>query len=365
VNPLNVLLCLVSGVLAPSFETGIVHASDGAAFYSNAYPVVARLESGKLLTVFAVLPKETKDARIVRSLSDDGGKTWSEPRLVIDNPGLRDVDPNIVLNGKRILVFSTTVDPQSKKIDRSQVFLSQSDDDGGTWSIPREIKFPFRYFVGKRHNGIRLADGTLAMPFSWDLWAERGIPAQTEGEMYEASGILLSKDGVEWTPFGALEIWEKKVTPFSNNGLSEPALVELSNGELLMLMRTGTTFFWESRSRDGGMTWDAPSQSRLMAHNTPAALWRLDEKPDEIICIWDNSPRNRYPLSVAISSDGGHNWSKPRDVATSEGGQISYPGITQASDGTFVAVWQEQLRQGGYNVRWARFNRDWVLGRSD
>ena len=33
-----------------------------------------------------------------------------------------------------------------------------------------------------------------------------------------------------------------------------------------------------------------------------------------------------------------------------------------AAGGTFVALWQQQLPEGGRDIRWARFNRPWVLG---
>ena len=36
--------------------------------------------------------------------------------------------------------------------------------------------------------------------------------------------------------------------------------------------------------------------------------------------------------------------------------------ITQATDGMFVAVWQQVLPDGGRDIRWARFTREWVLG---
>jgi hypothetical protein len=42
---------------------------------------------------------------------------------------------------------------------------------------------------------------------------------------------------------------------------------------------------------------------------------------------------------------------------------VSYPGITQAQDGTFVAVWQLELEEGvREEIHWARFTRAWVLG---
>ena len=49
-------------------------------------------------------------------------------------------------------------------------------------------------------------------------------------------------------------------------------------------------------------------------------------------------------------------------MVEAEGPQISYPGITQAKDGTFVAVWQRQLTDGrGREIQFARFNRAWVM----
>jgi hypothetical protein len=178
-----------------------------------------------------------------------------------------------------------------------------------------------------------------------------------------ASGVLLSKDGVHWTPYGQIHAWLEKITSFSTNGLCEPALVQLAHGDLLMIMRTGTMFHYESRSHDGGLSWDAPRPSSVIGHNNPVSLWRLEQKPEEIIVAFNNSPLNRWPLSVAISADGGVNWSKPRDIATTNGLDVSYPGITQAQDGTFVAVWQLELEEGvREEIHWARFSRAWVLG---
>ena len=52
----------------------------------------------------------------------------------------------------------------------------------------------------------------------------------------------------------------------------------------------------------------------------------------------------------------------PRIIATSKGAQVSYPGLTQTTDGTIVAVWQAQREDGGRDIRYARFTREWVLG---
>ena len=345
----------------PFFESGTVRfpAVKGEI---NAYPVIARTESGKLIAAWSVSGPKNSDGRITVSTSDDGAKTWSEPVTAIDIPGQFDGDPSLIIDGKRILVIPSTVVPPNK-ITKSEVWMTVSEDDGRSWSKPAEINTGFKYFVGKRHIGLKLKNGTLVMPASYDIWAERGTPAKTEGEMDLKAGVLLSKDGgVTWEPHIDLHLFVPKVTPFATGGVVEPAIVELANGDLYMLLRTGTEYLYESRSSDGGQTWSAPVQSKLHGHNTPAALWRLDSRPNEIVAIWNNSPRDRFPLSVAISADRGKSWSRPRDVARSDKLQISYPGITQDTAGNFIAVWQEQLADGaGRAIRSARFNRAWVL----
>jgi BNR repeat-like domain len=345
-----------------SFENGIVAASDGAAHLTNAYPVVVRVGGGRLVTAFSVLPKDDPDGYIAASTSDDGGKTWSPAVKALDIPGKLDADPSLLWDGARVSVYSTTVPPKRTLIESSQMYIATSAT-GERWTAPQEIVLPFAYSVGKRHMVVRLLDGSFAMPISWDLWAQRGTPARTEGEMDLASGVLKSRNGMDWRAFGALHTTARKVTPSSTGGVCEPALVELRNGELYMLLRTGTNFLYESRSQDHGVTWTEPRPSPLVSHNTPAALWRLEDSPGGIAVIWNHSPLTRYPLSVAISPYGGKTWSAPRDVATSDGPQVSYLNLTQAADGALLAVWQAQRKEGGRDIRWARFSRDWVLSK--
>jgi sialidase-1 len=350
----------------PFFETGVLRA--GGPGLRHCYPVVARTGAGNLFTVWSMETQQQSPPShhivIVGAFSQDGGRSWGEPATLIATPEMGDYDPNIVVAGSRILVYSTTTKMHLPLIDHSEVRMTYTEDEGKSWTKPGLLPLPFKYLVGKRHLGIKLKDGTLAMPFAWDLWAQAGTPASTEGEMDLKSGVLISEDrGLTWHPRGDLHIFEPKTRPYGTGGLCEPALAELENGDLYMLMRTVKSWLYEARSRDRGHTWTKPRPSRLAGFNTPMALWRLDRHPKEIIVIWDNSPVERYPLCVAISADGGKNWSPPREVARDAGFEVSYPGITQAADGTFVAVWQQVLPNNGRDVRWARFNRAWVLSK--
>ena len=187
---------------------------------------------------------------------------------------------------------------------------------------------------------------------------------KTEGEMNLKASLLTSRDhGNSWQPGGDVYVEAPHTTPNSTSGACEPGIVELADGSLFMLARTGTANSWESRSRDGGKTWDAPKPSPLTAHNTPTALMRLQGSP-EVIAAWCNSPRNRWPLVVAVSADGCHTWSEPRELANKPGIESSYPSIAQLEDGTIVIVWQQDLpKNQSREIRFARFNRAWLTAK--
>jgi Neuraminidase (sialidase) len=345
------------------FETGTVARSHPDQFVMNAYPVIARLSSGRLLCVFSVYAAEKPSKmKIASSISDDNGKTWSQASLVFDHPDAEDADPNLLVDGKRVLAFSTTV-PMPVKIAHSLIYM-RSSDDGVRWSEETLLKTPHKYIAGKIHQGHRLADGTLIIGYAWDTWAEQDMPPATEGEMNIKSGVLRSTDGAKtWSAGGDMYADIPKTSPHATAGLDEPATVVLADGRLMALMRTSGVKLYQAWSSDGGLTWDTPRASALTAHNSPPALWRLDGS-SEVLVAWNNSPIRRTPLAAALSSDGGQTWSAPKNLVDTHGpDQVSYPSAVQAKDGTLIVVWQQQMREGTREIRIARFNRAWLLGR--
>lgn len=350
---------LVAVMAAADFETGVVAKSDGAGFHVNTIPQVARLGDGRLMAVWWANGKGIRHGRIFAKFSSDGARTWSEPKLLFEDPKWTHGDPNILVDGAKVWVYSTRVSIPND-IKKAWTMMTRSTDNGATWSQPVEIFIPRQYTPGKQHNAIRLRDGSYAMGISWDLWAEKGMAARTEGEMNLASGILLGTDGEHWTLHGHVYAQtEDKVRPNHTNGLCEPSIARLASGEILMILRSGGSRHYESRSRDGGVTWSRPQPSALTGSNTPTALWNSETNPSDLVAVWNNSPMSRWPLVAAVSTDGGRKWSTPR-IVSNPGRQASYPGLTQLADGTFVAVWQENLADGGRDIRWARFTRAWL-----
>jgi predicted neuraminidase len=346
----------------PLFQTLVLAPSSPQGWFLNAYPVLDQLPSGRLVCVFAAAKNEKPaKMKIVVSTSDDGGKSWSNPSVLFDHPGMEDGDPNLIVDGDRILAFSTS-NPVPGKIERTLIYGRESKD-GINWSDEQLLKMPHRYINSKIHQGHRLSDGTLIMGYGWDAWTEQGMDPRTEGEMEMRSGVLRSQDGGKtWAPGADMDANVTKTSPNATAGLAEPATVVLSDGRVMALLRAGGTRLYQSWSSDGGLTWSQPVPSSLVAHNSPAALCNLKGSSD-IVAVWDNSPSERHPLGAALSTDGGHTWSNPKVLTDSSGPQVSYPSVMSLADGTIIAAWQEALPQGGREIRMARFNRSWLMSK--
>ena len=341
----------------PIFERQIIAPCEKEA--RKCYPCMARLGDDRLMVVWSSC--EGNRCRIVGGFSDDHGRTWSTPIPLIHTPSGRDYDPSILVSANRVLVTSTTL-PVGAGIRTSTTWCTRSEDHGKTWSELFQIPMNHRYTCGKTHHGLRLKSGTLLLGYSWDVICEEGKTLSAEGEMHLRAGVMIStNNGQSWINGGDTDAAYEKISGGAVHGTDEPAIVELPNGSIYMLMRTGSTHLYEARSNDEGRTWTGIHPSPLRGTNAPAALCKFDVAGRRgIMCVWDNA-KTRYPLCGATSFDGGRSWSRPRDIAgPTEGRQASYPSCEQAADGTLVAVWQQDV-PGGRDVRSARFNLEWLL----
>jgi lysophospholipase L1-like esterase len=345
----------------PFFEQRTIAAAQGGS--QNCWPCMARLSDGRLLVLWARAAKGSNDYAIVGAFSGDSGRTWTAPRTFIDNEGVLDADPSLVVSGRRILVTTTSWPKGETKIRVSNTFCVRSEDGGATWSAPYQIPMQHRYTCGKTHHGLRLKSGTLLMGYSWDVPCEQGKALTDEGQMDLRAGVMRSTDdGLTWTPAGDTHAtYERAGGGGAVSGTDEPAIVELPDGSIYMLMRTGSAHLYEARSTDDGLTWKDVRPSPLRGSNAPAALSGfVDEGRFGILAVWDNALQ-RFPLCAAVSFDGGRTWSRPRDIGFPYpgGGQASYPACEQASDGTLIAVWQQD-GPNGRDIRSARFNAAWL-----
>lgn len=356
--PLALLLLLAAPAGPPPFfgQTTVASHTDG---YEHRWPCMATLADERVVVAWSRRDLQTNEDAIVLSGSYDSGCTWSPAEVVIANDGIVDADPSLVVSGERVFLMCTSV--RSDGINTSAVWCVRSEDSGHTWSAPYEIPMNRRYTCGKCHRGLRLKSGTLVFGYSWDALCESGATLQAEGEMDLRAGVMRSIDnGETWTNGGDTDADYERVAGYAVSGTDEPAIVELDDGSLYMLMRTGSTHLYEARSIDEGLTWQGIQPSPLTGTNAPAALSAFDEAGRRgMFVVWDNAVE-RYPLCASASFDGGRTWSPPRDIGFPyTGGQASYPSCVQAPDGALLAVWQHDI-PGGRDIRLARFNPAWL-----
>lgn len=332
--------------------------------FTHGLPSMARLSDDRILAVWTRFPAGGgEDMAVLGAISSDSGCTWHQPWVLIDHPQLLDADPSIVVSGLRVLVTCTTA-TFAEGIRESSTWCVRSEDNATTWSEPYEIPMNHTYTCGKCHRGLRLKSGTLLMGYSWDVLCESGASHATEGQMNLRAGVMRSTDdGLTWTNGGDTTAEYAKIAQGAVHGTDEPALVELEDGSIYMLMRTGADRLFEARSVDEGVTWTGVRPSPLTGSNAPAALspFVAEDGRRGVFVVWNNA-LVRYPLCAAASFDGCATWTAPRDIAAPyEGGrQNSYPSCVQAADGALLAVWQRDV-PGGRDVCLARFSPAWLL----
>jgi hypothetical protein len=106
-------------------------------------------------------PGDTTEERsnvIAQSWSDDGGFTWSDWDVVLDIPGCRICEPEVVRSPD-----STQLMCLMRENNRSlNAWMMISDDEGTTWSEARQLPAAVS---GDRHAAAYAPDGRLAVCF--------------------------------------------------------------------------------------------------------------------------------------------------------------------------------------------------------
>jgi hypothetical protein len=96
--------------------------------------------------------------RVYKTLSADGGLTWSQPSVIAHHPQAHLCEPGLIRSpdGAQLAVL---LRENSRQFNSFVIF---SDDEGETWSEPRELPGAL---TGDRHVGTYAADGRLFISF--------------------------------------------------------------------------------------------------------------------------------------------------------------------------------------------------------
>jgi hypothetical protein len=254
-------------------------------------------------------------------------------------------------SGTLVLVYG---DPTTRKLSwdrktgepkpdqRADIWAARSTDGGRTWTERQEISAMFHDVSPYCLSLIQLteaADGTLVVPLQLRVGKSNRSILTT---------AISRDDGKTWLPGQSiLDIGGAGV----HDGLLEPTLVGLRDGRVWMLIRTNLDVFYESFSKDSGLTWSEPAPTEIGSSSAPGYLLRL--KSGRLLLFWNQllpEGRTDYPrrsgrgyserpaswhrdeLSVAYSSDDGRTWSEPRIILRGEA-LASYPSAFERREG--------------------------------
>ncbi|CAM5458527.1 exo-alpha-sialidase OS=Streptomyces violarus OX=67380 GN=FHS41_003482 PE=4 SV=1 [Streptomyces violarus] len=258
---------------------------------------------------------------VVLKRSTDGGRTWG-PLLVAAKNGdaLAGNPAPVVLDTGRVLLvhvrnaaLATEDAIRRGKVsaaDGRRVWVQHSDDDGLTWSAPREItqqtkKPHWRWYATTPGHALQLSTGRIVVPANHSL-PPTGTDNGTEGR-YNGGHCLLSDDrGATWR----IGYVDDNTDGYIN--ANETTAAELPDGRVYFNTRNdspspGTRA--DAHSADGGQTLVKPfrPQAGLAAPVCQASVLQLRD-PDVPLYSGPADPGFRALMTIRASTDGGTTW---------------------------------------------------------
>jgi sialidase-1 len=218
--------------------------------------------------------------------SDDAGKTWSRPELLI-NTDEDNRHPTILEleDGTLLCTFFTGRLPHE-----FNSFYMRSENDGKTWSGPKP--FPSRS-VGGFGNGsaLQLRNGRVLCCVGGDYDAVGTKP--------EVVNICASDDSGR-SFFLLSQIFDST----GNEASAESNICELEDGRLILISRRKGPVCW---SEDKGKTWSAPSLFGMDLYDPHFLLF-----PNGVLACFHGSYTGKG-LRVILSKDNGVTWHGPKE----------------------------------------------------
>ncbi|MEU1935790.1 exo-alpha-sialidase [Streptomyces coeruleorubidus] len=342
-------------------------------------PAIVRTTAGTLLA-FAegrVLNcGDAADIDIVLKRSTDGGRTWGPLQVVNEGAGDTHGNPAPVVDRRtgRILLAETyntgRTDAGNCTVpcDRTP-HLQYSDDDGRTWSEPRDLSDEILpehwiswYATGPVH-GIQLTRGKhagrLVFGVNTETWDGSRVTANH-------AALIVSDDGGDHWRIGATDSW-----PIPQDGMfrqkpSEVTLTERADGAVLVSGREqdGTDPGHRSQtfSLDGGDSFATPFRALpdLYTPQVQGATLRLGGR---MLLSAPADPDRRRTMMVRSSYDGGRTWDSVDRGTVVTTDWSGYSDMAAVDSSTVGLLYEGGAVDARDEIRFARFTEDWLKPR--
>jgi len=290
-------------------------------------------------------------------ISSDQGKTWTRTTWPDDSACVA------VLSDGTVLALNYM--KHVRKVAPGKFIYPRwiSRDHWKTWEGPLDTPVSIHKATGgtgddmKPFNGPLFWRSLLELPdkrllatmygyFEGDTVPITGFKP-TEGFFKYRTMLVESRDrGASWSLVSTVA----HDPSIGQESFCEPSLVQLADGELLCIMRTGYTHdpMYTCRSRDDGKTWSKPVSTGLRGVDPRLLLlsngW--------VACAYGvkEYEGNRRERRIMFSHDGGRTWSHHTIVFAGYGG--SYPDAVELEPGKILYVYDvDGFKEPGQTTR--------------
>ena len=304
---------------------------------------------------------------LVAKTSSDSGRTWSEGRLVATH-GLKSICPNAAVHDRdtdrihvlyNLFMWDYTQVPRDIRGEMGDLHCRQyvvtSDDQGLTWSDPREISQMVR-----THGAVMVVGSGEGIQLEHGPHAGRLIVAG--GDFYRGKKVLCyhSDDhGLTWN--------RSQVVPHEGkmSWASESKIAQLPDGSLVLNSRTfvddGSKQRLRTRafSEDGGHAWtrleNDPALKTVSCNGSVIAVAHPKGRHGAVLlCSVPAGPKRTHG-TVYVSFDGGRTWPRRKLLVPDA---FAYSSLIELPDGNIGLFYESQ---GYREILLVRFPVEWLL----
>ncbi len=326
----------------------------------NSEGAFVKLKDGRLMFVYTRYNRNSYDdggeAEIVAITSADGGRSWSDWRLVIPNRAQNVMSVSLLRlqDGRIAMAYAEKrykdrqlVEkwPNDKGILDCRPFICFSSDEGETWTTPQDVtQYPPVYMVLNNDRLVQLSSGRIIIPVAIHHLTGGGGLIENVHNRAETYFFLSDDGGATWR-----EARQCCYPPqWMDSGLREPGVIELADGRVMAWFRTNVGRQWKAFSSDGGETWTAAVPAdEFPSQESPLSVKR-NPKTGELFAVWcDIDPRwgiqptpeswQRTPLVLARSTDDGQSWHSHRLLETAPDHGFCYIAMLFDDDALLLA----------------------------
>jgi predicted neuraminidase len=313
---------------------------------------ITQLANGDLyLAYYTGSGEYATDTAVYGARLPKGQTQWTTPVPIADTPFRSEGNP-VVWQAPDGMVWLFYVVRYGQTWSTSRIQAKISRDGAATWSDPMIVTMTEGMMV--RSRPLALANGDILLP----AYRETGHDTEMVGP--DSCSLFFRWDA-------GLHTWTETNRIRSRIGNIQPAVALITNDYLVCYCRRGGDYsgrpdgrIVRAESRDDGRTWSEGVETQFPNPNAAVEFLRLQS--GNLLLIFNDSTKDRTPLTAALSTDGDKTYPYRRNLIEGPG-DYAYPYAIQTDDGKIHLVFTSDERTTVYH---AVFEEADVLGhRSD